>query len=530
MSVPVATREARERLADTIPRRLTYVGLLSNGLGASVVFVFLFFLGPGAVTTSQLHDAIVRNVVAFVGYMSFALPGGRYWAAMVPFEPVLAWLRSGEPASQEIQSRVLRYPMVWALRSMVFWAMPAVGFGLLNVSLGVANAIGIMDWSLVGGVTACALQYLLVERAIRPVTEQALGTAAPSRIETPGVSARILMAWTLASGVAFLGILGLSVADLVGVPVNVTRLEGAIAFLSFVGLTVGLTALLLASRGVASSLGRVRDAFERLERGDLGARVTVDDGSEVGLLQAGFNTMAAGLEERERIREAFGTYVDPEIAQHILREGTDLRGEEVEATVMFLDVCDFTSWAERTPAPEVVATLNRLFEAAVPIIHAEEGHVDKYVGDGLMAVFGAPRRKPDHADRALAAALAIERVVADEFRGELRVGIGLNSGRVVAGNVGGSGRLEFSVIGDAVNVAARVEAATRQTDDTVLLTETTVSLLGPGAPPLEERDQVELKGKSRPVTVYAPAGRPRLTEVDAVALTDAAADLAGEER
>src|SRR5439155_15453053 len=188
----------------------------------------------------------------------------------------------------------------------------------------------------------------------------------------------------------------------------------------------------------------------------LAARVSVSSTDETGHLDRSFNEMVAGLAERERIREAFGTYVDREVAEHILREGTSLAGEEVEVTMMFIDIRDFTGFSERATAPQVVATINRMFERAVPIIHAHHGHVDKFVGDGLLAVFGAPRRQDDHADQALAAALEIERAVGEEFAGELRIGIGLNSGAVVAGNVGGAGRFEFSVIGDAVNVAARV--------------------------------------------------------------------------
>jgi len=177
-------------------------------------------------------------------------------------------------------------------------------------------------------------------------------------------------------------------------------------------------------------------------------------------------------------------------------------------TVMFIDIADFTGLAERAPAPEVVATVNRLFERVVPIVHEHGGHVDKFVGDGLLAVFGAPRRQADHAEQALAAAVEIERAVADEFAGELSIGVGLNSGRVVAGNVGGGGRFEFSVIGDAVNVAARVEAATRRTGDTVLISEHTRALLPePAAAELEERPAMPLKGKAEEVSLFAPPSR-----------------------
>jgi adenylate cyclase len=271
-----------------------------------------------------------------------------------------------------------------------------------------------------------------------------------------------------------------------------------------IGITVGLLAVGLAARATADPVDSVRRALARVEGGEFDVRVPVYDGTQIGQLQLGFNRMVEGLAERERIREAFGTYVDAEVAEHILKEGTSLEGEEVEVTIMFIDIRNFTGFAERTPAPEVVASINRLFERIVPIIHAHGGHVDKFIGDGLLAVFGAPRRQPDHAGEALAAALEIDRTVRSGVAGELRIGIGLNSGTVVAGNVGGAGRLEFSVIGDAVNVAARVEAATRQTGDTILLAERTKELLRDAGVPLAQRLGVALKGKTETVLLYAP--------------------------
>jgi adenylate cyclase len=285
--------------------------------------------------------------------------------------------------------------------------------------------------------------------------------------------------------------------------------------LGAVGLAVGLLAVVLAARTTADPISALRRGLARVQRGDFDVRVPVYDGSQIGQLQLGFNEMVAGLAERERIREAFGTYVDQDVAAHILEEGIDLAGEEVEVTLMFIDVRNFTGFAEQTPANEVVSAINRLFERIVPIIHAHGGRVDKFIGDGLLAVFGAPRRQPDHADEALAAALEIADVVGSGEAGTLEIGLGLNSGTVVAGNIGGDRRYEFSVIGDAVNVAARVEAATRQTGDTVLLTERTAALLGRDRVELEERPGLELKGKRDAVTVYAPkvraadAGAPR---------------------
>ena len=157
-----------------------------------------------------------------------------------------------------------------------------------------------------------------------------------------------------------------------------------------IALVFGLFAIILASRAVADPITSVRQARSTRSRAATStSRSPSTTRSELGLLQAGFNRMVGGLRERERIREAFGTYVDRDVAEHILEEG-GAEGEEVEVTLMFLDVRDFTGFAERAPAKEVVATLNRMFEIAVPVIREHGGHVDKFVGDGLLAVFGAP--------------------------------------------------------------------------------------------------------------------------------------------
>jgi class 3 adenylate cyclase len=196
--------------------------------------------------------------------------------------------------------------------------------------------------------------------------------------------------------------------------------------------------------------------------------------------------------------------VDPALTERVISEGTDLRGEEIEVSILFLDVCDFTPFAERAEAHEVVARLNGLYEAVVPVIHRHGGHANKLIGDGLLAVFGAPRRLPDHAARAVAAAREIAQLVRSGGAGDLEIGVGVNSGRVVAGTIGGGGRRDFTVIGDPVNTAARVEAATRVTGDDVLITETTLRALGADAGEFDERPDVPLRGKRDTVRLYAP--------------------------
>jgi class 3 adenylate cyclase len=214
--------------------------------------------------------------------------------------------------------------------------------------------------------------------------------------------------------------------------------------------------------------------------------------------------MVAGLQERERLREAFGAFVDPDLAERVAREGIDVAGEEVELSVLFTDVRNFTSFAERADPHTVVARLNDLYEHVVPVILSHGGHANKFIGDGLLAVFGVPERYADHADRAVAAALEIARMVNERYAGDVRVGVGVNSGRVVAGTIGGGGRLDFTVIGDPVNVAARVESATRETGDDVLIAEPTRARLTREFAGFDERPAISLKGKSEPVRLFAP--------------------------
>ncbi len=225
---------------------------------------------------------------------------------------------------------------------------------------------------------------------------------------------------------------------------------------------------------------------------------------DLGALTASFNRMQAGLAERQRLQAAFGTYVDPVLASRLLEQGDDVfTGERREVTVMFVDIRDFTPFAESNTAEDTVSRLNALFDIVVPAVVEAGGHVNKFLGDGALAVFGAPNELADHADAAVNAAVVIDRLVAERFGGELRIGIGINTGQVIAGTIGGGSKLEFTLIGDTVNVAARVEQLTKTTGDTILLTQQTVDAMASRPNTLVDRESHELKGKSAAVQVYA---------------------------
>jgi adenylate cyclase len=430
-------------------------------------------------------------------------------------QPVAAWLegerteesgiaawRAAASLPWEILRRELFSPTLGALlwSFNLVWALYLAWELELPVHSAVLIYVGVMVYMSY----YVALRFFGGERVVRPVLDD-IATELPGQAPpaVPGLSLRA----RLLAALPAINVITAVVAD--GLvrrgDVNLGDLAVVVLIATAVAGTISLVLTLLLADSITGPIAELRRATERVKSGDFSTRVHVVTTDETGELARAFNDMTAGLAERERIRDAFGTYVDQDVAEHILSEGTLLAGAEVDVTIMFLDIRDFTGFAERATAPVVVSTLNRLFELVVPVIHERGGHVDKFIGDGLLAVFGAPRRRHDHADQAVAAALDIDHRVRGAFAGEIQVGIGLNSGTVVAGNVGGAGRLEFSVIGDAVNVAARVEAATRETGDTVLLAERTRELLRSPGVELHERRGLALKGKRNPVALYAPS-------------------------
>jgi adenylate cyclase len=283
------------------------------------------------------------------------------------------------------------------------------------------------------------------------------------------------------------------------IPVLSVVIAGAMTLGVAVPTSVGV-----ATSAIQRPIRDLAEGTQRVAAGDYSQRLPVVQDDDLGALAASFNRMQAGLAERQRLHAAFGTYVDPALAARLLEQGDDVfTGERREVTVMFVDVRDFTPFAEANTAEDTVARLNALFQIVVPAVVDAGGHVNKFLGDGALAVFGAPNDLADHADAAVAAAVLIHRLVAERFGGALRIGIGINTGVVIAGTIGGGGKLEFTLIGDTVNVAARVEQLTKTTGDAILLTGQCVDALAGRPPGLTDRGCHALKGKSAAVQVFA---------------------------
>ena len=229
---------------------------------------------------------------------------------------------------------------------------------------------------------------------------------------------------------------------------------------------------------------------------------------------AAFSAHALLAGERRAVRDAFRRYLHPRLVEELAREPGRLAlgGESRELTVLFADIRNFTGLAERLPADRLVALLNRYFTAMTRVVQAEDGMLDKFLGDGLLAVFGAPLPRPDHAARACRAALAMRRALtslnaewAAEGLPELQIGIGVNTGRMVIGNMGSEQRFDYTVVGDEVNVAARLETASKEAGADVLASEATLAAAGPRFL-ARELPALTLRGRSSVVRVFALEG------------------------
>jgi adenylate cyclase len=391
-----------------------------------------------------------------------------------------------------------------SLRVNAIAALPTIAITVAVLGLPWHAALVLLLVTIPAAGYGTVLNYSTGEQLMRPLIED-IAARLPDEFRFKpagiGVSTRLLI--TLPVFTAMTGlIVGTLVADGGG---SQTLLVATVASM-VVGLILSGELTLMLSAAITKPISELRAALHEVREGNFETRAPITSSDEFGELADDFNKMVRGLAEREQIREAFGTYVDRQVADLLLSGRFPSEGVSVDVSIMFCDVPGFTAFTERAEPREVVAALNELFTRVVPIIGAHGGHVDKFLGDGLLAVFGAPEGYRDHADRAIAAGLEIAES-ADRADGGLELRVGINSGQVIAGSIGGAGRLNFSVIGDAVNVAARVEAATRQTGDDVLITEATRAALRRPVE-LEPREPIELKGKSEPCELYAALGLP----------------------
>jgi adenylate cyclase len=488
-------------LADQSQRRLTAAMVASNTAGAVVVFVFANVVLP--VPHGFHHEvrlALINTVVFVVaGTVGIAIgwrKSKQLWLRG------FTWALEGRAPSEVERLRALRFPLSQQKLNAQLWGVAAVAFTALNAPFSIEIGADALLTIVLGGLVTCSSGYLLCERLTRPLTAAALATGVPERPVVPGVATRTILTWTLSTGVILIGIALLADGGLWDSAYTRRRLSIAVLVLSVAGLAVGFATMTGLARSFADRIKALRDGLDRLAGGDLDVQVEVDDGSEIGLLQAGFNEMVAGLREREHLRDLFGRQVGEEVARHALENGVALGGEAREAAVLFVDLVGSTAMAATRDPAEVVDFLNMFFAIVVEVASAHGGWVNKFEGDAALCVWGAPLEDPDAASHALAAGRALRDRLASEA---IEAGIGVSAGRVVAGNLGAAKRFEYTVIGDPVNEAARLTELAKARPGRLLVSESALSRAGDGeAEWFELCDELVLRGRTAPTTVAAP--------------------------
>lgn len=497
-----AKREPGAVLARRLRRRLTLASLTANAVGAAIMFVFVTALFAAPVA----H--IDASMAAIVVYVAAVTPLALAWSTRRN-RALWRWLSADRPPDDAERSLVLRQPLREVVVPAALWGGAAVLLSALELlTHGEHRAHDIGLAVLLGGLTTCAMIYLLAERTLRPAIRRALATRAPERPVGPGVAARLIMAWGLATAIPLAGLANLAVAALSD-EFTKDQFAAAALTLASAALIAGLAATVLIAASLGQSIAGVRRALSRVRAGELDTRVAVDDGSEIGLLQAGFNEMVEGLRERERLRDLFGRHVGKDVARQALRDGVSLGGEVRHVAALFVDVIGSTGIVATRPPQEVVGLLNQFFAVVAGVVTAHGGWINKFEGDAALCVFGAPAEQPDAAGRAMAAARALRERL-DREVSELDAAIGLSAGSALAGNVGTEERLEYTVIGDPVNEAARLCDLAKRHPGRLLASEAILGRASAGEAAhwrLGERES--LRGRPAPTRVAVPiSGEP----------------------
>jgi len=488
-TVAVSARpQDRDSLLVPIQAKFCCSMIAANMVGGAIVFLFLGFVLP---RPQRYLDA---NVIALVAYMAFSVTVGTLVSARA-FQPIRSWVLSGEPANEHVRSYVMTHAFRQSLINFAMWMGSLLVFLPINGRYGLQSELDIASTIFDGALTTCGLTYLMAERILRPLHELAFEGAVPTDQYVPGVKSRILLAWAVGTGVPLVGVFMMTINH-GNRPVSVA----GIGFLAGVGLVTGALAMVFAAKSVSEPVESVTSALASVEDGNLDIKVPVYDGSQIGQLQSGFNAMVEGLRERRQLRDLFGRQVGVDVALQALERGVRLGGEQVDAAVLFVDVIGSTELAATRPPQEVVTALNAFFAVVVDVVGRTGGFVNKFEGDAALCLFGAPVQRDDAATCALLAARLLHDRLRD-IRG-LSAAIGVSAGTVVAGNIGTNERFEYTVIGDAVNEAARLTELAKTRPGRLLVSEAVLAKAGESERKYWHADgEANLRGRSEPTAL-----------------------------
>ena len=480
---------------------LTVFVVIANLIGIGVATLVVTVAFP----TPSVFEPAARPItfIAVPIYVATALIVGVFWATTRVMNNV-RWAIEERPPTREDQRNTFFAP--WRL-TRVLLALWGVGTIVLTTLYGMVNTDFIPKWLLgisFPGIVVSASCYLFTEFALRPVAAQALEAGRPPRRARRGHHGPHDVG--LGSGLWRAGARHLprrrDHVDPTECDANAIHGRRHDSCAVRIGLRRDFDVdSVLAHRHTGASRARCP---QPRRAGRPRHNLVVFDGTELGQLQRGFNSMVSGLRERERVRDLFGRHVGREVAAAAEQQRPKLGGEERHVAVIFVDIIGSTQLVTGRPATEVVDLLNRFFAVIVDEVDRHHGFVNKFEGDAALAVFGAPNHLDNPEGEALAAGRAIARRIRDEAP-ECEAGIGVAAGEAVAGNVGAKERFEYTVIGEPVNEAARLCELAKDSPGHLLASSDAVS----NADETERAhwtlgDSVTLRGHDEPTRLALP--------------------------
>lgn len=491
-------RSSARRLSIQYAARLASAHLLAVADAAAIVIPLRGQTVSAAHAYFDAKNVITVVMLVVLGSVAVAVCG------VMNLTPALQWFVAGQEPDSHQRRMAMR---LFRRQSMILgatWAATGVIFILLNLDGGVALAVAILLAVVFGVIAAESISLLLTQRALRPILVAATH-GSEGGVAAPRVLTRLVGMWLLGSGLPCAAIAALVFLRSNGWIITKTAaVEIPVLVVTLGALLIGLPAMILTSRSISDPIGEVVDAMAEIELGRINTFIGVYERSEIGRLQSGFNRMVAGIAERDRLRDLFGRHVGPDVARRAVEEGVSLSGDVREVAILFIDLVGSTKLAASRSPREVAKVLNDFFRIVVDAVDERHGLINKFQGDAALAVFGTPLPARD----AVSAALATAR----SLRGQLRrlplvdFGIGVSAGPVFAGNIGAENRYEYTVIGDAVNEAARLADLAKTLDRRIVCSAAAIDR----ADPIERRHwasggDIVLRGRSESTHVWIPA-------------------------
>ncbi|EMJ87991.1 adenylate/guanylate cyclase domain-containing protein [Leptospira meyeri] len=294
---------------------------------------------------------------------------------------------------------------------------------------------------------------------------------------------------------------------------EVNNIQKRNVYILIVSLALSFIVVYVFAKSLSTPILKLVDASEEIRRGNYHIELHATTHDEIGTLTKSFVSMGRGLEEREKLKDSFGRFVNQDIAELAAKGRLSIGGQRKYCTIFFSDIRSFTAISEKLQPEEVVEFLNQYMTEMVKCVQETGGTVDKFIGDAIMATWGALRDHKQHAKSSVEAALRMRDKLIEFNKGRgtvkkpiIQIGCGINTGYVIAGQIGSADKMEYTVIGDSVNLASRVESLNKETHTDILITETTYQEIKSDYHVIS-MGEIELKGKSKAQKVYAVLGR-----------------------